>query len=101
MKDHLSGPNLRYNVSWTEPSTDYFTHFETVLRPNLVIFLGNKTIDSAEKKCYTIALAVQPVNDVGTGPLSTDTVVHISREGMGDRIVRGDPGARILGSIYS
>lgn len=89
--DHLSGPNLRYNVSWTDPSTDAFTNYEIVSRPNLVISLSNKTsdepsskslqVDGGSKNCYTIALAVQPINDVGAGIASTDTVVHVSREG--------------------
>uniref|UniRef100_A0A914EKX6 Uncharacterized protein n=1 Tax=Acrobeloides nanus TaxID=290746 RepID=A0A914EKX6_9BILA len=77
---HQSGPNLRYNVSWSEPSDDSFNNYEIVYRPNLVISFSNKTSESS-KNCYTISLAVQPINDIGTGMASTDTVVHVSREG--------------------
>ena len=99
--DHHSGPNLKYNVSWSEPAyalpivpkniIDGFSYSELVSEPSIVISLKHtkskkKKIKKKGKKheedtCYTLAVGVQPVNDIGTGPASTDTVVHISSEG--------------------
>uniref|UniRef100_A0A7E4WCE2 Down syndrome cell adhesion molecule-like protein Dscam2 n=1 Tax=Panagrellus redivivus TaxID=6233 RepID=A0A7E4WCE2_PANRE len=103
---HPSGSNLRYNVSWSDASQtvstigrnsmDNFVHSELVSQPNIVIAMAKTRVNGGNKKkkirknkdetevadnCFTIAVGVQPLNDVGVGPASTDTVVHISTEG--------------------
>lgn len=107
-QEHPSGPNLRYNVSWTPakpipaslPSTaisDLFDNFETVEEPTLVLALaaiplfqpsqskGNlkRTIDNilSGDECQSIAVSVRPFNDLGSGPLGTDTVIQLTRDG--------------------
>uniref|UniRef100_A0AC34QHM4 Fibronectin type-III domain-containing protein n=2 Tax=Panagrolaimus sp. JU765 TaxID=591449 RepID=A0AC34QHM4_9BILA len=100
--NHRSGPNLRYNVSWSDPTQktlkttknlgDAFSHFELVSEPSFVITLKperqkkkkvskKKGLKQDDDSCYTLAVGVQPINDIGTGPSSTDTVVHITSEG--------------------
>uniref|UniRef100_A0AC34GP16 Uncharacterized protein n=1 Tax=Panagrolaimus sp. ES5 TaxID=591445 RepID=A0AC34GP16_9BILA len=100
---HQSGPNLRYNVSWSDPApsipalakfqADTFAHSEMVSEPNIVIPIkvfkpkkkkikkNKNRVEDVTESCFTIAVGVQPLNDVGAGPTSTDTVVQISTEG--------------------
>ncbi|CAD5228101.1 unnamed protein product [Bursaphelenchus xylophilus] len=80
---HTSGPNLRYNVTWTDSTNDVRHHYDIVDQPTHVIAL--KALTSKEKKsdedCQIIAVGVQPLNDLGAGPAATDTVVYVTGHG--------------------
>lgn len=78
---HTSGPNLRYNVTWTDSTNDIRHHYDIVSQPSHVIALKLEAKQKTRidpEDCQVIAVGVQPLNDLGTGPAATDTVVYLS-----------------------
>ncbi|CAD5220987.1 unnamed protein product [Bursaphelenchus okinawaensis] len=78
---HTSGPNLRYNVTWTDSTNDVRHHYDIVDQPSHVIALKNLEKKKNDVDCQVIAVGVQPLNDLGAGPAATDTVVYVTGHG--------------------
>ncbi|MFH4975502.1 hypothetical protein AB6A40_002211 [Gnathostoma spinigerum] len=70
--NHLSGPNLRYRLSWSEGS-DSNEKSVTLTEPNYVVKITN-----AQCECCLIVLSVIAFNDIGYGPENTSAVAHLS-----------------------
>lgn len=75
-KVHQGGSNLRYNVTFGDHNS---TNYSVVDRTSHVITFKKRNQSSRSKSdCQVVVVGVQPLNDLGKGPISTDTVVYIT-----------------------
>ncbi|KHN88737.1 Contactin [Toxocara canis] len=73
-KYNHGGPNLRYELSWSDG---------TRISQNLAIVYENAYVvrlDAKGIKCSTLIFSVRAINDMGMGPRSSDMVAHLSNE---------------------
>ncbi|TMS38088.1 hypothetical protein L596_004891 [Steinernema carpocapsae] len=72
-----SGPNLRYNISWSDAPSEILSNWTVVPYEHHIIEISNVT----DTECSMVILAIQPLNDIGSGPVSTDTIAYLSSNG--------------------
>ncbi|KAK0398504.1 hypothetical protein QR680_002624 [Steinernema hermaphroditum] len=72
-----SGPNLRYNISWSDTPSEVLSNWTVVPYEHHIIEISNMS----DAECSMVILAIQPLNDIGSGPISTDTVAYLSNSG--------------------
>uniref|UniRef100_A0A1I7ZB21 Down syndrome cell adhesion molecule-like protein Dscam2 n=1 Tax=Steinernema glaseri TaxID=37863 RepID=A0A1I7ZB21_9BILA len=74
---YTSGPNLRYNISWSDTPSEVLSNWTIVPYEHHIIEMSNAT----DTECSMVILAIQPLNDIGSGPTSTNTVAYLSSNG--------------------
>ncbi|CAI5443182.1 unnamed protein product [Caenorhabditis angaria] len=81
-----SGDNLRYRVSWSEANLSNASTTEEVQEKDKNFLDSDQPqailkLSSNSSGCRMVVLAVKPVNDQGSGAVSTDTIAFLNSRG--------------------